>query len=177
MPRILKIKVGLRIIKTSIAAFLCFVLSYFRGIYNPFYSVISAILCMQKDIRISKDVSINRIIGTLIGGIYGLLILLAFNYLPLDIHKLIEYFISSLALIPLIFITVKIKRPDATELACVVFLSIVISYRGDTANSALLYAVNRMIDTTIGIMVSLFVNWIPFLNKHHLPKKKLNSKA
>ena len=172
-----KIKVGLRIIKTSIAAFLCFALSYFRDIYNPFYSVISAILCMQKDIKISKEVSINRMIGTIIGGIYGLLLLLAFNYFPFEINKLMEYFISSLALIPLIFITVKIKRPDSTELACVVFLSIVISYRGNTADTALLYAINRMIDTTIGIMVSLLVNWIPFLNKPYITKGKVKTNA
>ncbi|NLK70946.1 MAG: FUSC family protein [Clostridiales bacterium] len=177
MPKTTKIKVGLRIIKTSIAAFICFLLSYFREIYNPFYSVISAILCMQKDIKGSKEVSINRILGTLMGGVYGLLILLAFNYSPFNIHKLVEYFINSLALIPLIFITVKIKRPDTTELACVVFLSIVISYRGNTADTALLYAINRMIDTIIGIMVSLLINWIPFLNKQHLPKNKENTET
>ena len=43
-------KPGMRIIKTAIATFLCFCIDALRGVNQPIYSVISAIICMQKDI-------------------------------------------------------------------------------------------------------------------------------
>ena len=63
MPRI-----GMRIIKTSIAAFLILLIFTAVGAKrSPFYVLITTIICIQPDIANTKDTAFNRAIGTLIG--------------------------------------------------------------------------------------------------------------
>lgn len=164
MKKIPKIKIGLRLIKTSAAVFICFLIDYFRnGAGMPFYSVIAAVLSMQKDMESSKKVSANRMIGTIIGGAYGLLILLVLKYLMPDAAELIKYAVISAAIIPLIYFTVVIKKSAASYITCVVFFSIVVSHADGDVNPVM-FAFQRVTDTFIGILVSLCINSLPFLN-------------
>ena len=67
MPRI-----GMRIIKTSIAAFLILLIFTAVGAKrSPFYVLITTIICIQPDIANTKDTAFNRAIGTLIGAVTG----------------------------------------------------------------------------------------------------------
>ena len=60
MPRI-----GMRIIKTSIAAFLILLIFTAVGAKrSPFYVLITTIICIQPDIANTKDTAFNRAIGT-----------------------------------------------------------------------------------------------------------------
>lgn len=154
-------KIGMRIIKTAIAVFICFVIDMFRTTSMPFYSAIAAILCMQPDVKDSWKVAATRTIGTIIGGAYGVLLLMllqAFNTVNIPI---LHYTILTVALMPLIYITVLLKQKSATYITCVVFLSITITHIGDA--SPYLFALSRVIDTLIGVFVSLGINAIPFL--------------
>ena len=63
-------KVGLRILKSALAVFLCFVVYLVRQDGMPFYSAIAAVLCMQPYVRHSFTAALNRTVGTLIGGAY-----------------------------------------------------------------------------------------------------------
>ena len=56
-------KIGMRIVKTAIAVFICFVIDMFRTTSMPFYSAIAAILCMQPDVKDSWRVAATRTIG------------------------------------------------------------------------------------------------------------------
>lgn len=157
-------KIGMRIVKSAIAAFLCLALFTLFGKGSPFYSVIAAILCMQPDATNSLKVAWNRTVGTLVGGLYGLvMLLLVRGLLPPD-WVMLEYLVISGALIPLMYLTVLIKKPGATYITCVVFLSITISHSTDV--SPYLFALNRILETLIGILVSLCVN------NFRIPRKK-----
>lgn len=68
-------KIGMRLIKTAIAVFLCFLVDFFRDGGTPFYSAIAAILCMQPELDSSLKVGKERIIATVIGGIVGIAML------------------------------------------------------------------------------------------------------
>lgn len=71
-------KIGMRIVKTAIAVFLCFLIDLLRNHQGvPFYSAIAAILCMQPFVSNSVKVAFNRSVGTFIGGLFGMLVLLA----------------------------------------------------------------------------------------------------
>ena len=59
---------GLRMLKSALAVFLCFLIDTLRGGGVPFYSAIAAILCMQPDVQGGLRVGLNRVVGTLIGG-------------------------------------------------------------------------------------------------------------
>lgn len=69
-------KIGMRIVKSAVAVFLCFVIYMIRGRGVPFYSAIAAVLCMQPYVSNSVRVALNRTVGTFIGGVFGMLALL-----------------------------------------------------------------------------------------------------
>ena len=156
-------KVGLRILKSALAVFLCFVVYLVRQDGMPFYSAIAAVLCMQPYVRHSFTAALNRTVGTLIGGAYGLLILLLLRLGPIAARPLLGYGIISAAIIPLMYLTVLIKKTPATYITCVVFLSVVVSHGMDT--TPYWFALNRVIDTLIGISISLLVNTLVFPQK------------
>ena len=154
--------IGLRVIKTVIAVFLCFLVDYLRGSGMPFYSTIAAVLCIQKDMEHSFKVAKNREIATLIGALAGSLYLfIEQNLISVD-HELLRYLILSLLLIPVILFAVNIHQENSVFLSCVVFLSVTINHAFE---SPLSFALTRLIDTTIGIAVALGVNFL-------LPSKK-----
>ncbi len=157
-------KIGMRMIKSSVAVFICFLISFARPDAMPFYSAIAAILCMQPDVSNSIKVALNRTIGTFIGGIMGVLVLLIFHFkLPPEM-LILKYLIVSILIIPLIYITILIKKPTASYITCVVFLSIVIAHGNDV--NPFMFGINRIIDTLIGIGVSLAINAIIPHKKH-----------
>lgn len=155
-------KIGMRIIKSALAVFICCVIDYFRGSGYPFYSAIAAILCMQKEIGKGIDIAKNRMIGTCIGGFCGYLALLLVNQ-DIFAHELIRYAILSLCIIPVMYITLLIKKQSATYITCVVFLCVSITHGSDISPE--LFALNRVIDTFIGIIVSLIINNTLFVFK------------
>ena len=137
-------KPGARIIKTGLALFLSMILSSLRASGLPFYSGIAAIICMQQDVASTFVKGINRAIGTIIGGLTGLVYLL---YIQED--KI------------LIWILASFERNLAITIAAIVFLSVTINHAHDVAGPVA-FALNRIIDTIIGIFTALFVNWVDF---------------
>lgn len=74
--------IGLRIIKSGIAVALCFVIAYFRGNEGiVFYSLLSALWCIQMYRSNTKKNAIQRFSGTVIGALYGLIFLLLLQHL------------------------------------------------------------------------------------------------
>lgn len=153
------IKVGGRIWKTVIAVYLCFLIDTIRNTGTPFYAAIAAILCIQRNQHDSIKQAKNREIATIIGGIYGMMFLLFERYIfPISI-ELLRYATLSLLLIPVIKFSLLIRQEKGTFLMCVVFLCVTVTHEGDI--SPVSFTINRILDTTIGIVVAVAVNiWI-----------------
>lgn len=150
---------GMRTIKTCLAVFICFMIDLIRADGVPFYSAIAAILCIKKDMHDSFKSGKDRFIATIIGCIAGALFLfIEQELIPFD-DAWLRYLVLSLLLIPVIYFSVMIKQPNSTYLACVVFLSVTINHAQETPLS---FAIDRFIDTSIGIIVALFVNYSLF---------------
>ncbi|MDO4541910.1 MAG: HAD hydrolase family protein [Bacillota bacterium] len=150
-------KIGMRIFKTTVAVFICLIISLFRGDNAiPFYSAIATVLCMQPYVGNSVKVALNRVYGTIIGAIYGCLVLLAEIYLlpqePIEAH----YLLVAVAIVPVIYTTLVFKQKAASYIACVAFLSVTITTTVDI--SPFLFAFERVMDTIIGIVVALVIN-------------------
>lgn len=161
---------GQRIIKTSVAVFLCLLIHYIIGYKGMMLqSCISAIICVQPYIKDTKESSFNRFIGTLIGGVWGLLFLLMIKqFMLFSTHEVLIYFVMSIGVLIVIYSTVAIKLRDAAGLAAITFLCIAIGY--DLEDTPLITTLSRLFDTIIGIVVALFVNVIT------LPKVKEEGK-
>lgn len=158
-------KIGMRIIKSSIAVFICLSLYPLLGHHGvPFYAAIAAILCMQPDVSNSYRVALNRTVGTLIGGVYGIVVLILLRTFMPPSLEILRYLVLSLSMIPLMYLTVVLKKNTATYITCVVFLSITVSHSDELLPYA--FGISRIVETLIGIFVSLLVN------NFHIPRRR-----
>ncbi len=158
-------KVGQRIIKSSVGVFLGFVIYFLRGQRGtPFYTALSVLWCIQPYSADQKRNALQRTIGSTIGAIYGLIVIMMEFYFVSFQNEMLRYLVISLFIIPVIYTTILINKKNASYFSCVVFLSIVVIHLEDA--NPYLFVFNRMLDTLIGIGVAYVVNSI------HLPKKK-----
>lgn len=72
--------------------------------------------------------------------------------------ELLRYAVLSLMLIPIIKFSLWLHQEKGTFLMCVVFLCITLTHKGDI--SPVSFAISRIVDTTIGIIVALIINTI-----------------
>jgi uncharacterized membrane protein YgaE (UPF0421/DUF939 family) len=152
-------RIGMRIIKSAIAVFLCFVVDYFRnGAGIVFYSQLSALWCMQATRESTFKNAKQRMIGTFIGTAYGFLfIVLKQLFLPkAESYDYVGSLLISGMIVLVIYTSVVIKKKQASYFSCVVFLSIVVNHIGDS--NPYLFACNRFLDTVIGIAIGVLIN-------------------
>ena len=149
-------KIGMRIVKSSLGVGICLLISLFRSEGIVFYSCIAAVLCIQQDVAGSKKVALNRVKGTLLGGCFGLAVLMVEkSYFPVELLYA-RYLLITVMIIPIIYTTVVFKVTSASYISCVVFMSVTISHGMDV--NPLGFTLNRMFDTLIGIFVALALN-------------------
>lgn len=149
-------KIGLRTIKSGIAVFLCLLLLP----SEPFFACLTAVICLQDTVYNSIHTGINRGAGTIIGASFGLLFLFCFrtleNYIPNQyLSKLIIYIIIAIGIIFMIYICNILKRPGAINVTCIAFLGVTTAH---AYSDPLFYATNRIVETLLGIVISILVN-------------------
>lgn len=152
---------GLRSIKTALAATLVAFVYAFND-RNPAFACIGAVFGMGNDMETSWLGGGNRLIGTVIGGF----IALAAYWLEYLLFPGGNYFfclpLLFVSLILLVTLAVKFRWPGAIQPGSVVICLILFA----TPKSHVKYAIDRMIDTGIGVIFALLVN-------HLLPRSRL----
>ena len=136
---------GMRTIKTSISVFFCIIISSMFGI-DPFYTCIAAVSTIQSSIQSSFIVGRDRMIGSTIGAIYGVIFSCFGNYNAL---------LTALALLSVIYTVNFIKSKGAVNIACIVVISIMVD---PTVTSPIENGVSRLIQTLLGIVIAVLVN-------------------
>ena len=143
--------IGMRIIKTVVAVFLCGLLAYFREA-SGFYSMIAAVVCIQNSAGKTIESSVNRMIGTLIGGVVGVLVVYSLDTLGVLYIELLRYAVLSAMLIPIIKLCLAIKKPGCAAMACIVFLCVTVNHSvGDTPA---IYSIDRLFETLVGVALA-----------------------
>lgn len=150
-------KIGMRTIKTSIAVTLSISLGYILGLNSPFFAGVAAIIAMQGNLVDSYKMGKNRILGTVLGATVGLLGSLIFVGNPLLI---------GIGIIIIIQICNKLGWSKSISIATIVFISIMMNVEGEK----IYYSLNRVLDTMVGIVVAVVVNFIisPPLTKNKI---------
>lgn len=150
---------GLRIIKTFIATLIALLISQYRpGLGQPFQSAIAAIICLQQNVDDSRDVGINRIIGTLLGGLCGLVYLML---VPAgSLAPWLELTLISVLTSIIIWVMAMLNKPKALVIMAIVFLAITLI--PSTNEPAYMSALNRTLDTMIGVITAVVVNRADF---------------
>lgn len=158
-------KIGLRNIKTALAVVLClliflpfweesFELSGYWTLIGPANAVVAAILCMQHSIESSWRVGGVRLLGTLIGGVWGCTVITIHHYIP---YTWAFILMIGLSIVLLIWFCLLIKKPMACNVACIIFCLVVLAAPQPGAERYLM-ALFRMAETAVGIAVSVLVN-------------------
>ncbi|MDF2880459.1 MAG: hypothetical protein K0R54_1016 [Clostridiaceae bacterium] len=143
-------KVGLRNIKTAIAVFLCVIISWALNFEYPFYAAIAAIISMQSSVVESFTVGRNRILGTIVGAFIGFLCALI---------QPGNAFLCAIGLIVVVYICDLFNWNKSVTIAGIVCMAIMLNLNG---RSPMFYSINRIIDTLLGIIVAIFVNYFIF---------------
>ena len=152
-------RVGRRMVKSAVGAGLCLIIYLLRGQQGMvFYSMIALLQCMQPDIDGTLKMAGKRMTGTIYGAAFGLfVVLIRYVWFPeLFGNLLLYYLLVSVMIIPVLYGTVLMHRENASYFSAVVFLCITVSHIEDT--DLLVYVFNRVLDTFIGIAVSIPVN-------------------
>lgn len=146
-------RVGLRNIKTALAVTVCMIIFHLIGRENAFYACIAAVICMKDTVSSSFTMGKNRLIGTILGGILGIVIIFIMIKLPF----LYDYnaFVTGVGIVGVIYACNLFNKPGSVTIACIVLIGIMINYSGPQSYA---YAVGRSIDTAIGIIVAILIN-------------------
>lgn len=147
-------KIGMRNFKTALSVFLCIIILKFFNINYPFYACIAAVICMQGSIFDSFTTGKNRMVGTFIGALVGLLFALIEPRNP---------FLSAIGVMVVIYICNLIGKNKAITIGCVVFLGIMINL---TDTTPLVYSTTRLLETFVGIAISVLVNYLVYPPKY-----------
>ncbi|MGL4762694.1 MAG: FUSC family protein [Sarcina sp.] len=156
-------KIGARNFKTALSIFLCIVILNFLGFESPFYACIAAVICLTDSCDTSIKMGINRIIGTVVGGFFGIIATMILSKYDISILRTA---IICLFTICVIYVCTILKRPGSVSIACIVLLANLLLNR-DYSNY--IYTFSRVLETFIGIIIAVGVNL------YIMPPKKKNN--
>ena len=149
-------RLGMRTVKTAICICLCLLIDMLFETDISLYSSIVAIVCMQSTIENTLRTSVNRLIGTAIGGGFGMLLIWL---LPLTSIQSFYFIVMSLGTIATIYICNVIRMPGSSVICAIVYITVIAApLMPNSQGDAYTVAVFRIIDTVIGIVVAATVN-------------------
>jgi uncharacterized membrane protein YgaE (UPF0421/DUF939 family) len=137
-------------IKTGISVFLCIILSKLLKLKYPFFVALPAFVPISNSAAESLKAGRNRILGTLIGAFTGVL----FAFI-----KPGSSLLCGIGIIVIIYLCNYIRWGSSASIAGLVFISIMISIKGE---NPLLYSMDRISNTFLGIIVTIIVNNLMF---------------
>ncbi len=170
------IGVGMRNIKTAVAATLCAFLYLLIG-RNPTFACIGAIFGLGYDMANSWLNGGNRLFGTIIGGFIGMaLFSLYLRFVPDGSMQPLMLLFLFVGVVVLIVACQVFRWPGGIQPGGVILCILLFSQPVDSYIS---YSLNRMFDTGVGVVVALGINLLfprervlRWMNALRFPKNK-----
>ena len=153
-------KIGQRNIKTAISATLCALIYSFVG-RNPTFACIGAVFGMDNSLENSWRTGGNRLVGTVIGGFLGMGFFYITSQVSSEAFRMIMLFVGIMALI---YVSQLFHFAGAIQAGSVVFYIVMLN---TPEHQYISYALNRMLDTGIGVLMSIGINLL-------LPRERLD---
>jgi len=155
-------RIGMRVIKTIAAVTVCLLIAWLIGSRDSLpIAAIAAIVTMQATQSETLRIGAFRVLGTVIGGVFGILTVLIGLVLPYYADGLFIMVIPLMLLINL-YICNLLKMQDSCTISCVVTIIIAAYIVTDvTFDELLVFTFVRLRDTFIGVVVATVVNMLP----------------
>lgn len=185
--------VGMRMVKTAIAIFLCLcfyiglkALEYIPGVpkdlaitwFNPFFAGIASAYSIHASKAQSLHQAKNRCVASLIGGIIGVCIICLYelcggqwpNQFTIEIDKfnyVIPYLLISIASLVVIKVGVVLHQEPAIFVSILTLLSVTVNPNANVPNWEFQFGINRILSTMIGVIIALGVNLFRLPRRFH----------
>ena len=148
--------IGMRNIKTALAATLCALIYYPFG-RNPTFACIGAVFGMGYDMENSQLHGGNRLFGTAIGGFLGMILFRFYLiFYPDGETRPLLLVLLFIGVVILILISQNLwagaVQPGSVVLCIILFNTPVETY--------ISYSLNRIFDTGIGVIIALILNYL-----------------
>ncbi len=143
---------GLRNIKTALSIFVLLMIYEISGRGNVTTAITASILCLQDSVSKSLTESRARVLSTIMGGVYGIL----FVYFWIDKNVLLYNIGIGISVVLAIYICNLLKQRDLILNTMFVLIGVALVPKDEML--PMTYAMNRIMDTLIGIFVALIVN-------------------
>jgi len=148
--------VGMRNVKTALTVAICAAIYYLIG-RSPAFACIGVIFGMGTSLDDAYKNGGNRLYGTIIGGLVGMaLFRIYLCFVPDGHHTLLLAILAMVGTVILIELCqmfwVGGVQPGGVVLCIILFNTPVASY--------VPYALNRILDTAVGVLMALFVSYV-----------------
>lgn len=138
--------IGMRTIKTALVVVLSYIVSSIINDELSFALIYAAVICVETSVVSSFKIGYNRVLGTVVGGIIGLFM----SYIPLY---------GALTMAAGIVITILFcNLLDIKKATGIAITLVIIIVTGSSDSSPAIYAMQRTLDTVIGIVIATIVN-------------------
>jgi len=156
-------RVGMRVVKTAIAVGICLIIALLTdGMESATISAVAAIVTIKVTQDDTLRTGVFRLLGTLIGGVLGILTVIIGLFLPYYNEGLFVVVIP-LVLILNLYICNVLSMQDSCSISCVVTIVVAAHIAVDsTVGEALMYTLVRLRDTFVGVTVASVLNVLPF---------------
>ena len=146
--------VGMRTLKTAFAAALCAFIYYFCD-RSPAFACIGAVFGLGYDMESSKLHGGNRLFGTIIGGVIGMALFWLYLFFYPDGRYTMWLVLLVFIGVVLLIMFCQILWVGGVQPGSVVLFILLFN---TPADSYISYALDRIFDTGVGVVVSLFIN-------------------
>lgn len=161
-------KIERKSLKAAIALFLAILISNLLKLKYPFFVGLPTIMPLTNSEAETIKAGRNRMIGTVIGALVGAVLVLIRPNNPL---------LGGIGIVVIIYLCSFIRWDSSASIAGLVFISILVGIKGQ---NPWIYSIDRIGDTFIGILISIFVNNVLFhtdflreLNKNCIETTKI----
>ena len=145
--RFLPVNIGLRTIKTALAVTISILLSNLLHLKYPYFVAITSIISMDKTARLSIDMGQNRVIGTFIGAIIGII----FAYIDRG-----NPFLTGLGILIIILFSNRLNLPGTITIGGFVCVEIMVHIPLQV--SPLFFGYHRTLDSLLGALIAFIIN-------------------
>ena len=157
-------KLGMRTVKTVLVVALTLLLYWGLAKIWPnresgaFLAMIAGIVAMQETVGHSLSSGVVRVFGTAFGGLLGILLTLGAMVFPASIQTPVRIVAICIGTLLCIYLGNWLNFQKGIVIGLVVLLAILLKDENFSPLGSVFYALNRVLDTLIGIVLSILVN-------------------
>ena len=156
-------RIGMRVIKTAASVAICLLIAIFHeGMESVPIVAVSAIVTIRPTQGETVHTGVFRLLGTIIGGVLGVVTVFIGLFLPYYNEGLFVIVIPCMLLLDLYLCNV-LNMQDSCVIACVVTIIVASHVTLDvTVGEAMIFTLLRLRDTFIGVAVATVMNIVPY---------------